>query len=78
MAVFIGKSLTKFSGINIGANSGIIRFETPAVTPATTSGHRYIYVDSSNNLIYDSGVSKTTLGAAGAVANFSLNDALIS
>lgn len=62
-------------GVNLTANNGAIRFETPSSTPSTTSGERLLYVNSSNQLIFDDGSSATTLGSAGGVSNFSLNDA---
>ena len=65
MATFNGRNLTPVSGLNINARSGLIRFETPTVTPVTVSGSRILYVNSSNQLIFDSGSGTTVIGAAG-------------
>lgn len=75
MAYYNGRSYTDLRGLNLRAANGAIRFETPTTTPTTTSGEFLLYVNSSNQLVFDDGSSSTTLGAAGAVANFSLNDA---
>ena len=66
MAVFNGRSLTKFGGINIGARSGVIRFEDPEIAPSITSGERLIYTNSSNQLIFNNGTSETVIGASGS------------
>lgn len=75
MPSFNGRQYTTFSGLNLAARNGVIRFETPDVTPTTTSGERLLYVTSGNALTFDSGTSITTLGAAGGLVNFGLNDA---
>jgi hypothetical protein len=59
------RSYTDFRGVNLREGNGAIRFTTPDVTPTTTSGERILYVNSSNELIYDDGSSTTTIGAAG-------------
>lgn len=64
MATYNGRNLTPVSGLNITSRSGVIRFETPDLTPVTTSGERVLYVDSSNNLKYDNGSSVVTIAAA--------------
>lgn len=69
------RQYTDLRGLNLTANNGCLRFTTPDTTPTTTSGERLLYVNSSNQLIFDDGSSATTLGSAGSVANFSLNDA---
>ena len=74
MASFNGRSFTNYRGINLSARNGALRFETPDSTPTTTTGERLLYVTSANALVFDSGVSTTTLGAAGAAVNFALND----
>ena len=66
MSDFNGRQYTKLRGINLQESNGILRFETPLVAPTTTSGERLLYVNSSNELIYNSGTSATVLGAAGA------------
>jgi len=75
MPTLNGRNYTGVPGLNIRANNGTIRFETPTISPTTTSGERILWVNSSNQLIFDDGSSSTTLGSAGSVANFSLNDA---
>lgn len=75
MASFNGRNYTTFRGLNLQAGNGALRFETPSITPVTTTGERLLYVNSSNQLIFNDGSSATTLGSAGSVANFSLNDA---
>ncbi len=51
--------------MNLRESNGAIRFETPLSTPVTTSGERVLYVNSSNQLVFDSGTGTTILGAAG-------------
>ena len=78
MATFNGRSFTPLGGIDLKAKNGCIRFETPTLTPTTTSGERLVYVNSSNQLIFNDGSSTTVLGSSGSVVSFGLNDALIS
>lgn len=61
-----GRSYTDFRGLNLQAGNGAIRFVTPDVTPTTTSGERLLYVNSSNQLIFDDGSSTTVVGASGS------------
>src|SRR3990167_566350 len=75
MAYFNGRSYTNYRGINLTADNGCVRFVTPTTTPTATSGERLMYVNSSNQLIFSDGSTDTTLGSAGGVSNFSLNDA---
>jgi len=53
-------------GLNVREANGCIRFETPLITPTTTSGERLIYVNSSNNLIFDSGAATYILNGGGS------------
>lgn len=64
--------MTPLKGVNIKT---LMRFESQATTPSTTSGEYVLYVNGSNQLVYDNGSSSSVLGTAGAVSNFSLNDA---
>lgn len=57
----------------VGEGSGAIAFPNVSTAPNPTDG-RMLYVEDSL-LKYWDGSSATTLGAAGAVSNFSLNDA---
>ena len=66
MAYLNGRAYTDFRGINLSAGNGAMRFTTPSVTPTTTSGERLLYVNSSNQLIYDNGSTTTNLGASGS------------
>ena len=75
MATYNGRSLTPLAGVNLKAREGFIRFETPDRTPVTTSGERVLYCNSSNQLVFDSGVTTTVLGSSGSIVSFSLNDA---
>lgn len=75
MPSYNGRQYTEFSGINLKARNGVLRFATPDTAPTTTAGERLLYVNSSNALIFNDGVSATTLGSAGGVVNFGLNDA---
>ena len=78
MATFNGRSFTALGGIDVKAKNGCIWFETPTLTPTTTSGERLIYVNSSNQLIFNDGSPATVFGSSGSVVSFGLNDALIS
>lgn len=63
---------------NINLKEGALRFGgTFTATPfdSTSNG---LYVNASNLLVYSSQGADTTLGAAGAMVNYSLNDALKS
>lgn len=75
MSSFNNRSYTNYRGINLNSRNGCIRFDTPATIPSTTTGHRLLYVNASNQLVFDSGASTSILGTAGSVASFSLNDA---
>ena len=74
-----GKKVTSFPGIHIRSRDAIrdavIELSDVTTAPSTTTGFRYLYSES-GLLKYDNGSSVTTLGAAGEVSNFSLNDAL--
>lgn len=75
MPTLNGRQYTGVVGLNIRKNNGCIRFETPSITPTTTSGERILYCNSSNQLIFNDGSSSTALGASGAVISYSLDDA---
>lgn len=81
MAQFNGRKYTTHRGVDLGKDGnkpgagGAIRFAALTTSPTTTTGELLLYVDANGLLKYDDGVSATTLGAAGAVQNFSLNDA---
>ncbi len=76
MPTLNGRNYTGVPGLNIREANGAIRFETPLITPATTTGERMLYVDSSDNLIYNNGASAITLGAAGASSGTPTLDAI--
>jgi len=63
MAIKNGKKQSSFPGIDIitrdSVRDAVIRFDQVNTAPTTASGHRYLYVNSSNQLIFDSG--STTL-----------------
>lgn len=65
IATFNGRQFTGVAGLNVTSRNGAVRFETPTMTPTTTTGERVLYVNSSNQLIFDDGSSKTTLGGVG-------------
>lgn len=73
MATFAGKNLTSLKGINLRMDSnlqpGVIRWDLPTNDVSSVSGEYLLYVNSSGALVYDNGVSQTTLGAAGSVTN---------
>jgi hypothetical protein len=75
MSYFNYREYTSRRGLNLTAANGCIRFETPTTTPTTTTDERVLYVNSSNQLIFDDGVSTTALGSSGVVSFFGLNDA---
>jgi hypothetical protein len=60
-----GRNYTGTPGLNLRESNGALRFETPLITPTTTSGERLLYVNSSNQLVYDDGSSAVVVGAAG-------------
>jgi len=67
-----------FTGIrNLNLKEGILRFaDTFSSNPVSNDTAGYsLYINSSGSLVYWDGSTTTTLGAAGAVSNFSLNDA---
>jgi len=64
-----GRSFTSRRGLHLTAGNGCIKFDTPTVTPTTTSGEYLLYVNSSNALVFDNGSSVTTIGAAGGGAS---------
>src|SRR3990167_10511931 len=72
MAIKNGKKQTPFPGLDVisrdALRDAVIRFDRVTSSPATTSGHRYVYVDTSDRLIYDNGSATTIIGAAGAAA----------
>jgi len=59
-----------------GALPGTLFFNNGSTNPSLGTGDYALYV-LNNNLIFEAAQSETTLGAAGAVANFTLDDALI-
>lgn len=65
MASYNARQYTDYRGLNLKAGNGVIRFETPDITPTSTSGERLLYVDSSNQLVFDNGSSATVVGQAG-------------
>lgn len=75
MPVKNGRQYTVLSGLSLKARNGALRFDTPDRTPTTTSGERLIYVNSSNQLIFDDGSTTTILGSSGSITSHSLNDA---
>ena len=75
MATISGNSYSSPKNINL--KSGILRFgatksSNPLTNDSTGAG---IYINSSNQLIYWDKSTATTLGSAGSLSNFSLNDA---
>lgn len=60
------------SGNGQGATSAyqdaVIQIDTIHTAPTTTSGLHFLYVNSSNNLVFDNGSTTTVLGAAGSAA----------
>jgi len=61
---------------NINLQYGILRFgKTHSSLPLVGSSDNYLYVNSSNQLVYRAQGASSILGTAGSVANFSLNDA---
>lgn len=76
MSTYNEKQYTSFRGINLkdsGTSAGAVRF--PSLSSPTYGSDDYtLYVDGGLLKFWD-GSSTTTLGAAGAVSNFSLNDA---
>jgi len=65
MPTLNNRSYTGLGGINLRASNGAVRFETPTSAPTTTSGERLLYVNSSNELIYDNGSSAVVVGVSG-------------
>jgi hypothetical protein len=63
-----GRQYTGVKGLNLREDNAVIRFETPTITPTVTSGERLLYVNSSNQLIFQDGSSSTTLGGVGGGA----------
>ena len=73
MAILNGKKHTAmWGGIDVKTRSAlqdaVIRFDQVNTAPTTTSGHRYLYVNSANALVFNNGTTATTIGAAGSVA----------
>lgn len=70
--------VANFDGINIGVRRASalngIRFDSNRSDP-TSANDVILYRGASSSLRFWDGSSATTLGASGAVANFSLNDA---
>jgi fibronectin-binding autotransporter adhesin len=65
MPTINGRNYSGVPGLNIRANNGVIRFETPSITPTTATGERMLYVNSSNELIFNNGSGTTVIGAGG-------------
>lgn len=73
MAVLNGKKHTAmWGGIDVKTRSAlqdaVIRFDLVNTAPTTTTGHRYLYTNSSSQLVYDNGTSTVIVGAAGGAA----------
>src|SRR3990167_6347796 len=73
MPILNGKKHTAmWGGIDVKTRSALqdalIRFDQVNTAPTTTTGHRYLYVNSSNALVFNNGTTATTIGAAGSVA----------
>src|SRR3990167_2209073 len=73
MAILNGKKHTAmWGGVDIKTRSAlqdaVIRFDQVNTAPTTASGHRYLYVNSSDALVFNNGTTATTIGAAGSVA----------
>lgn len=70
MPVRNGKKVTSFPGLYVRSKNAsadaVIELATVSSAPTTASGYHYLYVDSSNRLVYDNGTATTILGAAGA------------
>lgn len=79
MAVKNGKKQTSFTGLDVIARDrvrdAVIRFDQVSAAPTTTSGHRYLYVNSSNQLIFDSGSTTLNLSTTVAGAGNTLDSA---
>lgn len=59
-----GRQYTGVKGLNLRADNAVIRFETPTTTPSTTSGERVLYVNSSDQLVFNDGTGSTVIGQA--------------
>lgn len=70
-----GRQYSGYRGINMLAGNGALRFETPSVTPTTTTGERLLYVNSSNQLIFDDGATTLNLSTTVAGAGTTLDGA---
>ena len=68
MPTFVDRNLTGFPGLNIRSSAGVIRFETPDLAWTTTTGHRVLFANAANNLIWDNGTTQITLASATGVA----------
>ena len=64
MPTLNNRNFTGLGGINLRESNGAVRFETPLITPTTTSGERLLYVNSSNELVYNNGSSAVVVGAS--------------
>ena len=80
MATKNNKTMSSFRGIDLVAqdrrHDAVIRFDRVNTAPTTTSGHRYLYVDSNDDLIFDDGattVNLRTVAAGGATLDSALN-----
>lgn len=69
MPTLNGRQYTGLGGINLRESNGLIRFETPLITPTVTTGERVLYVNSSNELIYSNGSGTVVVGAAGGAGS---------
>lgn len=63
---------------NINLKEGALRFGGTFTTTPFDSSSNGIFINSSNQLVYSAQGVDTTLGSAGSLVNFSLNDALKS
>lgn len=66
MATHVDRQFTPIKNLNLRSTGGILRFETPDTAWTTTSGHRVLYTNSSDELVWNNGSTTTVLGAAGA------------
>ena len=82
MAIVAKKKVTPFAGIQIKTNNAqqdavlaFKRINTAVVTGDITAGDAFLYINSSDQLIFHTSSGPTTLGSAGSLVNFSLDDA---
>lgn len=65
MPTLNGRNFSGVPGINLREANGCVRFETPLITPTTTTGERLLYVNSSSQLIYDDGTTTHNITSGG-------------